>query len=129
MSVFHRRNKRATPDLAPRGPADESLGGISIVFPVHNESFIIEQVLRNYIAEFEGRVADFEVIVAEDGSTDDTKAVLERLEQELQIRLYTSDMRKGYQRAVVDAVQHATKQWVFIVDSLSGETVVGSASL
>lgn len=88
-----------------------------MVFPVHNESFIIEQTLRNYIAELSGRVPDLEVIVAEDGSTDDTKVVLERLERELPIRLYMSDERKGYQQAVIDAISHATREWVFVVDS------------
>lgn len=100
-----------------RGPADPAEGGISLVFPVYNESFIIEQTVRNYITELQGRVADFEVIVAEDGSTDDTKSVLERLEKELPIRLYMSNERKGYQRAVTDAIAHATKPWVFVVDS------------
>src|SRR5882724_2599770 len=109
--------RRPSKIMPPRGPADPASGGISMIFPVCNESFIIEQTLRNYIAEFQGRVADFEVIVAEDGSTDDTKGVLERLEKELPIKLYMSDERKGYQRAVIDALQHATKPWVFVVDS------------
>lgn len=84
---------------------------------MRNESFVIEQTLRNYVAELTPRVADLEVIVCEDGSTDDTKVVLERLQEELPIKLFMSDERKGYQRAVVDAVAHATKPWVFIVDS------------
>ena len=84
---------------------------------MHNESFVIEQNLRNYIAELEDLVTDLEVIVAEDGSVDDTKAVLERLAKELPIKLFLSDERKGYQQALVDAVSHATKPWVFIVDS------------
>jgi glycosyltransferase involved in cell wall biosynthesis len=88
-----------------------------VVFPVHNESFIIELTLRNYIAELQGRLQDLEVIVAEDGSTDDTKVVLERLAEELPIQLHLTDERKGYQRAVIDAVAYATKPWVFIVDS------------
>ena len=88
-----------------------------MVFPVHNESFIIEQTLRNYIAELEDRVSDLEIIVAEDGSTDDTKVVLERIQKELSIRLFLGDERKGYQRAVIDACAHATKPWLFIVDS------------
>jgi glycosyltransferase involved in cell wall biosynthesis len=103
--------------MPPRGPADASLGGVSCVFPVYNESFIIEQTIRNYYAEMEGRVPDFEFIVAEDGSTDDTKVVLERLAKDLPIRLFMSDERKGYQQGVIDAVSHATKPWVFIVDS------------
>jgi glycosyltransferase involved in cell wall biosynthesis len=100
-----------------RGPASPELGGISLVFPVYNESFIIEQTLRNYVSELEGRVEDLQVVVAEDGSTDDTKVVLERLEKELPIQLFMSDERKGYQQAVIDAIRHATKPWVFVVDS------------
>jgi dolichol-phosphate mannosyltransferase len=117
--MFSQRNlgQKRDSDSPRRGPADRSLGGISLVFPVHNESFIIEQTLRNYIAELGTRVEDFEVIVSEDGSTDDTKAVLERLQEELSIKLFTSDERKGYQQALRDAISHATKPWLFIVDS------------
>jgi len=100
-----------------RGPADPSLGGISLLLPVHNESFIIEQTLRDYIAELESRVPDLEVIVFEDGSTDDTKSVLERLAKELPIKVYMSDDRKGYQQAVIEAISYATKPWLLIVDS------------
>jgi len=109
--------RKALQEMPHRGPADPSLGGISVVFPVHNESFIIESTLRNYIAELEGRVPDFEVIVSEDGSTDDTKGVLERLSKELPIKVYMSDKRKGYQQGVIDAISYATKPWLFIVDS------------
>ncbi len=100
-----------------RGPANPELGGVSLVFPVRNESFMIEMTLRNYLSELQPRIPDFELIVAEDGSTDDTKAVLERLEKELPIRLFTSNEPKGYQKAVIDAVSFAQKEWVFIVDS------------
>jgi len=93
------------------------LGGISLVLPVHNESFIIEQTLRNYLAELANRVRDLEVIVWEDGSTDDTKSVLERLEKELPIRLFMSEERLGYQQAVIQAIARTTKPWLFIVDS------------
>lgn len=100
-----------------RGPANPKYGGVSVIFPVCNESFIIEQTLRNYIAELQERIGDVEFIVYEDGSTDDTKAVLERLEHELPIRLYMSDERKGYQNALKDAMGLATKPWFFVVDS------------
>ena len=102
---------------SPRESANPAYGGVSVIFPVYNESFIIEQVLRNYIAELKDRVKDIEFIVVEDGSTDDTKGVLERLEQDLPIRLYMSDERKGYQQAVKEAIKYATKPWLFVVDS------------
>ena len=100
-----------------RAVVDPSLGGVSAVFPVHNESFVIEQVIRNYVAELAGRIPDLEFIVAEDGSTDDTKAVLERLARELPIDVFLSNERKGYQQAIKDALAHTTKEWVFVVDS------------
>jgi len=98
-----------------RHSADDT--GISIIFPVHNESFIIEEMVRNYFAEFEGRISDFELIVAEDGSTDDTKCVLERVAKDLPIRLILEDERKWYRQGIIDAIARATKPWIFLVDS------------
>jgi glycosyltransferase involved in cell wall biosynthesis len=119
MEGFYLNNasRIVTADTPSRGPADASLGGISLIFPVHNESFVIEPVIRNYIAELQDRVADCEVIVSEDGSTDDTKSVLERLAKELPIKVFMSNERKGYQQALIDAISHASKPWLFIVDS------------
>jgi glycosyltransferase involved in cell wall biosynthesis len=110
-------NRKVSAEMPPRGPVDPALGGISLVFPVHNESFIIEQTLRNYLWELQERVPDLELIVSEDGSTDDTKSVLERLSREMPMKLYMSDDRKGYQQALIDAISYATKPWLFIVDS------------
>jgi dolichol-phosphate mannosyltransferase len=90
--------------------------GISVVFPVHNEALIIEHTVRNYFDELDGKVP-FEMIVAEDGSTDDTKTVVRRLGRQLPIRVYTSEIRKGYLEAVKDAIRLADRDWVFLVDS------------
>ena len=90
--------------------------GVSLVFPVYNEAFIIESTVRNYFDELNEKVP-FELIVAEDGSTDDTKTVIRRLERTLPIRAYTGDQRKGYLNAVKDAVRLAERDWVFLVDS------------
>jgi glycosyltransferase involved in cell wall biosynthesis len=90
--------------------------GVSVVFPVHNEAFVIEHTVRNYFDELNGKVP-FEMIVCEDGSTDDTKTVLLRLGRELPIRIHTGDSRKGYLNAVKDALQLAERDWIFLVDS------------
>jgi glycosyltransferase involved in cell wall biosynthesis len=115
MSASSQPDGRSDPP-APR-PTNAESGGVSLVFLVHNEGAIIEHTIRNYASELGSRLPDLEIIVAEDGSTDDTKAVLERLALELPLRLLLSDERKGYQRALVDAVAQAAKPWVFIVDS------------
>lgn len=99
-------------------PFDEKVvgNGISLVFPVYNEALIIEHTVRNYYDELDGKLP-FELILAEDGSTDDTKTVVQRLGRQLPIRVYTSDLRKGYLEAVKHAVQLAERDWIFLVDS------------
>src|SRR3989344_1571623 len=89
---------------------------ISVVFPVYNEEGIIERTIRSYYDELKGRI-DFEMSVAEDGSTDKTKSILKRLKRELPIRAYMSDARKGYQKAVIDSLKHPRHGWIFLVDS------------
>jgi glycosyltransferase involved in cell wall biosynthesis len=90
--------------------------GISVIFPVYNEALILEDTVRNYYDELDGQVP-FELIVAEDGSTDDTKTVVRRLGRTLPIRVYTCDERKGYLNAVKDALKLAERDWIFLVDS------------
>ncbi len=89
---------------------------ISVVFPVYNEEEIIEKTVKNYYDELKGKI-NFEMILAEDGSKDKTKEILHRLEKKLPIRVYTSNERKGYQKAVIDSLRHAKNEWVFLVDS------------
>ena len=90
--------------------------GISLIFPVYNEALIIEDTVRNYFDELDGQVP-FELIVAEDGGTDDTKTVVRRLGRTLPIRVHTRDERKGYLNAIKDALMLAERDWVFLVDS------------
>lgn len=90
--------------------------GFSLIFPVYNEALIIEDTVRNYFDALDGQVP-FELIVSEDGSTDDTKTVMHRLARTLPIRVYTSDERKGYLNAIKDALKLAERDWVFLVDS------------
>ncbi len=89
---------------------------VSFVFPVYNEQGVIEKMLRAYYQEFKGKL-DFEMIVAEDGSTDRTKEILRKLETELDLRLFMHDDRKGYLKAIREALTHPTSTWIFLVDS------------
>jgi GT2 family glycosyltransferase len=46
---------------------------VSVVVPSHNRSSLLKRTLRAILAQ---QVADFEVIVVDDGSTDDTQAIV-----------------------------------------------------
>ena len=89
---------------------------VSVVFPVYNEEYIIEKTIKSYYNELKGKI-DFEIIVAEDGSTDGTKKILQSLQSEMPLRVYMSHKRKGYQKAVINSLKYPKYGWIFLVDS------------
>lgn len=84
---------------------------------VYNEAEVIEHVVRGYHAEIVSRLPGSEFIVAEDGSRDGTTGILERLRDELGIRLNHHDERRGYTRALKDALALARHDLIFFSDS------------
>ena len=92
------------------------LNTVSVVMPVYNEADIIEKSIRSYYNELKGKI-EFEMIIAEDGSTDGTKKILRKLENELKIRVYLDDKRKGVLRAFKEALRYPKYDWIFLVDS------------
>jgi glycosyltransferase involved in cell wall biosynthesis len=92
-------------------------GPVSIVMLVYNEAEVIEHVVRGFHEEVIRRVPGSEFIVAEDGSRDGTTEILERLRDELGIRLIHRDERRGYTRALKDALALTRHDLVFFSDS------------
>ena len=94
----------------------EETCALEILLPVHNEGDSIETVIREIHAKI-GSWLPIRFIVCEDGSTDDTKAILQRLADELPIRLTTSEARKGYSRAVLDGMAQLSAPYLLCLDS------------
>ena len=72
---------RADPSVFSEARASASPGTpeVSIVIPVHNEGPIIEGSIRELRARFQKTGRRFEIIIAENGSTDDTVNIAEEL--------------------------------------------------
>ena len=86
---------------------------VSILVPVFNEAASVETILRKVAASpFEK-----EVLVVDDGSTDGTAAILERLERELPIQVVTHPVNLGKGQAVRSALAHATGTFCLIQDA------------
>lgn len=91
---------------------------IDIVLPVHNEGASIAATLREF-----HRVVMLEIgqpirfVVCEDGSSDNSVPVLQKLATELPLKLISDPVRKGYSRAVIDGFRGTTSEWVGFINS------------
>ena len=88
---------------------------LSIVLPVHNES---KALLKTLYEINEALVfVDYEFILSEDGSVDKTVEVIKEAEKIYNLRFISSKRRKGYAKAVVDAVALVNTNYVIFMDS------------
>ena len=91
---------------------------LSVFFPAYNDAPSLPGLLAKTFAALEAHVADYEVIVVDDGSRDDTVAVLERLRglYSPRLRVVTHPQNRGYGGALRSGLEAATKEFVFYTD-------------
>ena len=94
---------------------------VSVVFPAYQEEEFLEPAVRAVVAGLRERGLDFEVIVVENGSKDATRAVAERLADELDEVHARSIATANYGLALKDGLLAASKDVVvnFDVDLFS----------
>ena len=102
---------------AGRSSAPQAPGPVSIVMLVYNEAEVIEHVVRGFHEAIGRRLPGSQFIVAEDGSRDGTTEILRRLADELGLTLTHRDERRGYTRALRDALALARHDLVLFSDS------------
>jgi len=86
--------------------------------PAYNEEENVAGMVADVLAVMRPRFADFEIVVANDGSKDHTGAVLEELaRQHPQVKPVHHQVNQGYGAAVYTALSHASKELIFFTDS------------
>lgn len=90
-------------------------GFLQVVLPVCNEAESIAGTLEELHDELPKSI-QVEFIVCEDGSTDDTVAILSDLQKGLPLTVISSRTRKGYSRAVLDGLRSTKAPWVLCLD-------------
>ena len=87
----------------------------SVVVPVCNEAENVEPLAREIDAAMHGRA--YEMIFVDDGSTDDTAVILQRLKASLPaLRVLRHSFRSGQSAAVASGVRAARAPWVATLD-------------
>ena len=90
---------------------------LSVFFPCFNEQENVSRVVRRAIEVLCGLVADWEVIVVNDGSSDRTGELADALAAEDErVRAVHHERNSGYGAALRSGFAAATKQYVFYTD-------------
>ena len=88
---------------------------LSVVVPVCNEAENVEPLAREIHAAL--AALPYEMIFIDDGSTDDTLAILQRLKSDLPaLRVLRHSFRSGQSAAVASGVRAAGAAWVATLD-------------
>jgi len=102
---------------APAPPARTPVASVSAFFPCYNDAPTIAGLVRSVHEALSTVLEDFEVIVVNDGSHDESGAVLASLAQELpRLRVVTHERNRGYGGALISGFGAATKEWIFYTD-------------
>jgi glycosyltransferase involved in cell wall biosynthesis len=99
---------------------------LSVFFPAYNDALSLPGLVRKTFATLEQHVADYEVVVVDDGSRDRTAEVLEELRREYHpwLRVVTHAHNRGYGGALRSGFAAAQKEFVFYTDG-DGQYDVG----
>jgi glycosyltransferase involved in cell wall biosynthesis len=90
---------------------------ISVFFPCHNEQAAIEQLTRKTLAVLKNITTDFEIIIVDDGSSDKTAQIADKLAAEIhQVKVIHHEKNSGYGSALQSGFKAATKELVFYTD-------------
>jgi glycosyltransferase involved in cell wall biosynthesis len=97
--------------------ASPQLSSLSILFPAYNDAGTIADLVRAGADVARGLTSDYELIVVNDGSRDETGRVLAQLLREQPaLSVITHGTNRGYGAALRSGFAAARKDWIFYTD-------------
>jgi glycosyltransferase involved in cell wall biosynthesis len=91
---------------------------LSVILPAHNEEKAIETSVHEVIETLSTWLLDFEIIVVDDGSQDDTGAILDSMSATHPcLKVIHHPVNQGYGAALVSGFEAASRDLTFFMDS------------
>lgn len=87
---------------------------VSILIPAHNEEKVLGQALQ---AAVEIDYPDYEIVVVDDGSTDNTRQIINRFVRDGKVRAVFKQVNQGKAMALNDAIPLLNGEIVLIMDA------------
>ena len=95
-----------------------ALPGLTIVLPCFNEEANVADAIRMAVSACELCADDYEILVVDDGSSDETAAIAaEFADADRHVRLVVHAHNRGYGDAVRSGVDAATMPWLLLTDA------------
>jgi len=114
---------------------------IDIILPVYNEEGNIESIINDISVSLEeNEIFNYQIIISEDGSTDNTKSIINDLSKRKKIKLISFENRLGYTKSILNAInlsdndllifldsdgQHDVKDILKFINNYDNETIIG----
>ena len=90
---------------------------LTAFFPAYNDQHTIEAIVRTAAEEMQKVTDDFEVLVVNDGSKDQTGVILTQLQSKLPfLRVIHHERNRGYGAALISGFKNARKDLIFYTD-------------
>ena len=90
---------------------------ISVFFPVYNDEETIPELVANVTPILKSLTNDYEVILVEDGSPDNSAKVVDKLSKKYEnVRTIHHEKNKGYGGALKTGIYNSTKDLIFYTD-------------
>jgi dolichol-phosphate mannosyltransferase len=102
---------------------------LSVVIPAYNEAESIERLVDELALALPAVAREFDVIVVDDASTDETPAILHRLAAERAwLHVERAGRNAGHGPSVIRGLDRASAEWILQIDS-DGQFVVTEVAL
>jgi glycosyltransferase involved in cell wall biosynthesis len=91
---------------------------ISAFFPTYNEENNIEKTITKANSTLKKITKDYEILIIDDGSTDNTSQIIEQLsKQNNKIKIITHKKNKGYGAALISGFYNCKFEWIVFTDA------------